>query len=145
VSGRLDPFVVVGEAGVGAHRANDRIAGDVYGCGAFEDVIEDAAEIAAARDELISGLSRGMKQRLGIGRAIIHNPPLLVLDEPAAGLNPKARVELKDLLNSLHARHERDAMPSCAGGGARVSRAWPGSAPARKLREVLRRERRGPD
>jgi len=59
--------------------------------------------LESKRDELISGLSRGMKQRLGIGRAIIHDPPLLVLDEPAAGLDPKARVELKELLKSLHA------------------------------------------
>ncbi|HTU34274.1 MAG TPA: ABC transporter ATP-binding protein [Terriglobales bacterium] len=59
--------------------------------------------LESKRDELISGLSRGMKQRLGIGRAIIHDPPLLVLDEPAAGLDPKARVELKELLKNLHA------------------------------------------
>lgn len=54
------------------------------------------------RDAFIQGLSRGMKQRLGIARAILHNPPVLVLDEPASGLDPKARVELKDLLKNLN-------------------------------------------
>jgi len=53
-------------------------------------------------DSFVDGLSRGMKQRLGIARAIVHDPPLLVLDEPASGLDPKARVELKDLLRQLH-------------------------------------------
>ena len=53
-------------------------------------------------DAFVEGLSRGMKQRLGIARAIVHDPPLLVLDEPASGLDPKARLELKDLLRQLN-------------------------------------------
>ncbi len=53
------------------------------------------------RDELIRGLSRGMKQRLGIARAIIHRPKVMLLDEPASGLDPKARLELRNLLRSL--------------------------------------------
>lgn len=53
------------------------------------------------RDVMIRGLSRGMKQRLGIARAIIHQPKVLVLDEPASGLDPKARLELRNLLRSL--------------------------------------------
>src|SRR3984893_1895689 len=60
--------------------------------------------LESKRDAAIAGLSRGMKQRLGIARAVIHDPPLLVLDEPAAGLDPKARHDLKQLLRGFQAR-----------------------------------------
>lgn len=58
------------------------------------------AGLEVKRDGLIHGLSRGMKQRLGIARAMIHRPKVLVLDEPASGLDPKARIELRNLLRS---------------------------------------------
>jgi ABC-2 type transport system ATP-binding protein len=49
----------------------------------------------------IDGLSKGMKQRLCLGRAMIHDPTVLVLDEPAAGLDPRARIELREMIRAL--------------------------------------------
>jgi ABC-2 type transport system ATP-binding protein len=66
----------------------------------IDEVIQQVG-LEVKRDVLIKGLSRGMKQRLGIGRAVIHRPKVLLLDEPASGLDPKARYDLRTLLQSL--------------------------------------------
>lgn len=52
-------------------------------------------------DAYVDGLSRGMKQRLCLARTLIHNPKLLILDEPASGLDPRARYEMKSILRNL--------------------------------------------
>jgi ABC-2 type transport system ATP-binding protein len=55
------------------------------------------------REKPINGLSKGMKQRLCLGRAMVHDPSVLILDEPAAGLDPRARIELREMIGQLAA------------------------------------------
>ncbi|REJ83994.1 MAG: ABC transporter ATP-binding protein [Planctomycetota bacterium] len=69
----------------------DRTVADVL---ALTDLSEKA-------DSAVDSLSRGMKQRLGLARVLLHDPDLLLLDEPASGLDPRARIEVRELLKAL--------------------------------------------
>jgi ABC-2 type transport system ATP-binding protein len=64
------------------------------------DVLE-LTDLAYKRDAPVDGLSRGMKQRLSIARVLVHDPKLLLLDEPAGNLDPRARIEMRELLKEL--------------------------------------------
>jgi len=64
------------------------------------DVLE-LLDLTHKRDVFVNGLSRGMKQRLCLAKTLVHDPPVLILDEPASGLDPRARLEVKALLKEL--------------------------------------------
>lgn len=64
------------------------------------DVLE-LLDLGHKRDDYVNGLSRGMKQRLCLAKTLVHDPPVLILDEPASGLDPRARLEVKALLKEL--------------------------------------------
>ncbi len=66
----------------------------------ISDVLE-LLDLTHKREDFVNGLSRGMKQRLCLAKTLVHNPPVLILDEPASGLDPRARLEVKALLKEL--------------------------------------------
>ena len=64
------------------------------------DLLE-LVDLTSKRGAYVESLSRGMKQRLGLARCLVHNPHVLLLDEPASGMDPRARVEMREIIREL--------------------------------------------
>jgi ABC-2 type transport system ATP-binding protein len=66
--------------------------------------IEEFTNLGGIKEKHVNALSKGMKNRVSVARALVHNPPVLIMDEPASGLDPRARIELRELLRVLAAQ-----------------------------------------
>ncbi len=83
-----------------------RFYGQLYGLGGKDlekriDKVIDIVGLGHARKRLVRGYSKGMRQRVGLGQALLSDPDVLILDEPTTGLDPLARKEIRDILASL--------------------------------------------
>jgi ABC-2 type transport system ATP-binding protein len=74
--------------------------------------VEEFTNLTGIRDKLLKALSKGMNQRVCLARALLHDPSVLILDEPAAGLDPRARIELRELIRVFAAQGKAILMSS---------------------------------
>lgn len=87
-----------------------RFVGRIKGIGASQlpgalEHVTERLSLGEVRGRLIANLSRGFKQRVGLAQALIHDPPVLILDEPTTGLDPKQIIEIRELIKELAGSH----------------------------------------